>query len=188
MKHPQILLLPFLMISDYLLTVLGAVLREKGYSNHFKMGQYELNPIWQESIGRKRWLNPRHILLTLVMTFGLVWILEFGAVSDSFAESLFGCLFVTFGMVIGRHLSNILIFRRLARRPEEISGQVVLAHSLTLAISTCQFLVVAIPVAMIAVFSPTPFALGGMAGTVLVLTVHSIWILRNRKRSSNPQG
>src|SRR2546426_6653463 len=146
MKHPQIILLPILMLADYFLTVLGAVKKEKGYSNHFKAQHYELNPIWQESISRKRWLNPRHILLTLVVSGGLAGILEVGDFPASLADGLFGCLFVFFGTVIGRHLCNILIFRRFAQRPEEISGQVAMAHSLALAISTYQYLVVAVPV------------------------------------------
>src|SRR6266704_948317 len=124
MKHPQIILLPLLMLSDYLLTVLGAIQKEKGYSYHFKAQHYELNPVWQESIGRKRWLNPRHLLLTLLVSCGLTGILEFGDFPVPFAEAMFGCLFVFFGALIGRHLCNILIFRRFAQRPDEISGQV----------------------------------------------------------------
>src|SRR5690242_2440703 len=93
MKHPQILLLPLLMFADYFLTVLGAVLRDKGYSNHFKLEHYELNPVWQKSIRQKRWVNPRHILLTLFVSFGFSALLEFGDVPKPMAECLFGCLF-----------------------------------------------------------------------------------------------
>jgi len=187
MKYPQVVLLPLLMLSDYFLTVLGAVLKERGYNRHFKTQHYELNPIWQESISRKKWLNPRHILLTLLVTGGLAGILESGCIPDPLAEGLFGCLFVFYGMIVGRHLSNILIFRRLAQSTEEISGQIAMAHSLALAISTCQYLVVAVPVALIAVFSPTPFVLGGLVGTVLLFVVHGAWIRRNKKKTSNPQ-
>jgi hypothetical protein len=94
---------------------------------------------------------------------------------------------VFFGMIVGRHLSNILIFRRFARRPEEVSGQVVMAHSLVLSISTFHYLVVAVPVAMIAVFCPTPFTIGGAVAAVSVFYVHYVWILRH-KRASNLRG
>ena len=107
---------------------------------------------------------------------------------DPAAECFFGCLFVFFGMVIGRHLSNIPIFRRFSRRPEEISGQLVMAHSLALAVSTFQYLVATVPVAIIAIFSPTPFALGGVAGAILVFVVHCVWILRQKKASDKPGG
>lgn len=187
MKHPQIVLLPLLMFADYFLTVWGAVLRDKGYGNYFKSEHYELNPVWQKAISRKRWVNPRHIVLTLLISGILAALLEFGDVPEPFPEFLFGCLFVSFGMIVGRHLSNILIFRRLALRPQEISGQVVMAHSLTLSISAFQYLVVAVPVAMVAIFSPTPFALGGAAAAVVMFVVHAVWIWRHR-RASNPQG
>ena len=36
MKHPEIALLPILMFSDYFLTVLGTIQKDKKYSNHFK--------------------------------------------------------------------------------------------------------------------------------------------------------
>jgi len=175
------------MLSDYLLTVLGAVQKERGYSNHFKTQHYELNPVWQESVRRKKWLNPRHIGLTLLVSCVLAGILEVGNFPAPLADGLFGCLFVFFGMLIGRHLCNILIFRRFAQHPEEISGQVAMAHSLALATSTYQYLVVAVPVAIIAIFSPTPFTLG-LTGSILIFLVHSIWILRNKKKTSNPQG
>ena len=183
MKHPQIILLPLLMLADYFLTVWGAVLKDKGYSSHFKTEHYELNPVWQESIRQKRWVNPRHHLLTLAASCALAAIMEFGDMPDPAAECLFGCLFVVFGMIIGRHLSNILIFRQFARRPDEVSGQLVLAHSLVLRMSTVQNLAVVLPVAIIAIFSPTPFTLGGTADAILLLALHGVWIWRHGKLS-----
>jgi hypothetical protein len=188
MKYPQLILLPLLMLSDYFLTILGAVQKEKGYSNHFKTEYYELNPVWQESIVRKRWLNPRHILLTFLVSCVLAGALESANFPVPLAEGLFGYLFVFFGMIVGRHLSNILIFRRFARRPDEISGQVAMAHSLVLAVSTYQYLVAAVPVTIIAIFRPTPFTLGGLAASITVFVLHFVWILRNRKRAPNPKG
>ena len=173
------------MLADYFLTVWGAVLKEKGYGNHFKLEHYELNPVWQKSISQKRWVNPQHILLTLLISCALGVLLELGALPDPASECLFGCLFVFFGIIVGRHLSNILVFRRLARRPEEISGQLVMAHSLALSMSTFQYLVAAIPVAMTAIFSPTPFSLGGAAGAVLVFVAHAVWILRYKCGSAS---
>ena len=187
MKHPQILLLPALMFADYFLTIWGAVLKDKGYGKHFKVEHYELNPMWQKAISRKRWINPRHILLTLLISGILSLLLESGGLPEPMPDCLFGFLFVFFGMIVGTHLSNIMIFRRFARHPEEITGQVVMAHSLTLSISTFHYLVVAIPVAMIAIFNPTPFTVGGAVGAASVFGVHCVWILRH-KRAPNPQG
>jgi hypothetical protein len=85
-------------------------------------------------------------------------------------------------MIIGRHVSNILIFRSVVKKPNDISGQITMAHSLVLAISTFQYFVAVMPIALIAVFAPTPFGLGGLAGAILILAVHARWIQRYKKQ------
>jgi hypothetical protein len=183
MKYPEILLLPILMFSDYLLTVLGATQKERKYSEHFKTQHYELNPIWQKAISQKKWLNPRHSLLTILLSGILACLLELGVLPEPFVQGLLGCLFVFFGMAIGRHLSNILIFRRFAQCPEGISGQITMTHSLSLSISMYQYLVAAVPLAILAFFNPTPFVFGGLAGAGMIFMVHSIWIHRHQKKA-----
>jgi hypothetical protein len=190
MKHIEVILVPILMFSDYFLTVLGAVLKEKKYSDHFKTQYYELNPALQKQIGLKKWVNPRHIALTLITSGILAFLVEFSGMPESISQGIFGCLFVFFGIIIGRHLSNIIIFRYLAANPAEISGQITMSHSLVLFMSTYQYLVVAVPMIFLAVFSPTPFVLGGLAGSGLVFAVHSQWIQLHRKniKASNKAG
>jgi len=182
MKHPEIIILPILMFLDYFLTVLGAIQKEKKYSEHFKAQHYELNPIWQKQIAQKRWFNPRHIFLTISISIVFACLIEFGDMSSFFIQGLFGCLFVSFGMLIGRHLSNIMIFRYLAKRPQDVSGEVTMTHSLLLFTSAYQYLVVLIPIIFIAAFTPSPFVFGGLVGTILMIIVHIGWILRYKKQ------
>jgi len=182
MKHPEIVLLPILMFSDYFLTVLGAVQKRKKYDEHFQSEHYELNPRWQKQIAQRKWFNPRHIFCTVLISGLLAYLLETDRMPESFAEGALGCLFIAFGMIVGRHLSNILTFRRVFRRHDEISGQVTMTHSLLLSISTYQYLAVAVPMILLAVFSPTPFVLGGLVGVGLIFVAHGRWILQNRKR------
>jgi hypothetical protein len=182
MKHPEIIILPILMFLDYFLTVLGAIQKEKKYSEHFKAQHYELNPIWQKQIAQKRWFNPRHILLTISISIVFAYLIEFCDMSSFFIQGLFGCLFVSFGMLIGRHLSNIMIFRYLAKRPQDVSGEVTMTHSLLLFTSAYQYLVVLIPIIFIAAFTPSPFVFGGLVGTILMIIVHIGWILRYKKQ------
>lgn len=47
MKHPEVLILPVLMIADYYLTILGSILYSQGYGKHIRFEHYELNPVWQ---------------------------------------------------------------------------------------------------------------------------------------------
>jgi hypothetical protein len=184
-KHPEIILLPPMMFADYFLTVLGAIQRDKKYARHFKMQHYELNPIWQKSISRKKWFNLRHTLLVVIMNAALIWALEFGDIPDAFAEIILGSLLVVYGVVIGRHFSNLLIFRYIEKNSSQISGEVSMSHRLVLSISTYQMLVALIPVVLIAVFSRSNFARGGVLGAVILFATHWGW-RRNVKPSNLP--
>ena len=51
------------MLVDYYGTLLGAVAIKDGYSNHFGMDHYELNPTWQDSAAGVKWFNLRHLTI-----------------------------------------------------------------------------------------------------------------------------
>ena len=183
MKHPEFLLVPVFMFADYFLTLAGAVLKDRKYGGHFKTEHYELNPVWQKAIAKRKWLNPKHIALVFVGTSVLILPMEFVEMPEPFIQAVLGCLLAVLGMVIGRHLSNLMIFRYVIRKPEEISGQVTLTHSLLLSWSLYQNLTVLVPLALIAIFAPSPFVIGACAGAVLLLAVHWKWIGQHRKRA-----
>ena len=189
MKHPELFLVPAFMLADYFLTIVGAKQRDKKYSEHFTTEHYELNPTWQKQIAQGKWLNPKHLLITTVVTLLLVLVIEAAeGVPEPLAQGILGGLLVFFGAVIGRHLYNLLIFRDINRKPNEISGQVAMAHGLMLRMSLYQYVVVLIPLALIAVLSPTPFVLGGLLGVVLLLVHHLRWIGRYRKEQRSLNG
>jgi hypothetical protein len=182
MKYPESLLIPIMMFADYFLTVFGAIQREKNYSTHFKVEHYELNPIWQKQIAMKRWFNPRHVVLTIVLSIIVVFSVEHEGVPDVFARALLGGLLVLYGLVLAKHVSNLLIFRRLSARPEEVSGQVVMSHQFVLYISRRQILLALIPVSLVALFSGSPFAWGGVIGIVFLMILHGVWAKVPRKQ------
>jgi hypothetical protein len=175
------------MLADYFLTLVGAKQRDKKYSEHFTTEHYELNPMWQKQIAQRKWFSPKHLLLTIIVTLLLVLVMEPGGAPEPLAQGILGGLLVFFGAVIGRHLYNLLIFRDINRKPNEISGQVTMAHGLVLRMSLYQSVVVLVPLALIAALSPTPFVLGGLLGVVVLLVHHLRWIgkYRKEKRSLN---
>ena len=187
MKHPEVILVPAFMLADYFLTLAGAVLRDRKYSDHFKTEHYEMNPLWQKDVARKKWLNPRHIVLVVVVSCVLTLLAEFGEMPEPFLQALLGGVLMVFAIVIGRHLCNLMIFRYMIRKPDEISGQVTMAHALLLSLSLYQYLMIVVPLALIAVFSPSPFVIGACVGAVLVPAVHLKWIAKQRKRARSPQ-
>ena len=76
-----------------------------------------------------------------------------------------------------------LIFRYLIRRPNEISGQVTMAHSLMLWWSIYQYIVVLVPIAIIALFAPSSFANGALIGAAVLFAVHLKWLRQYKKKS-----
>jgi len=178
MHHPESLLIPVLMLCDYWLTVAGARAREGVYAEHFKTQHYELNPIWQAAIARKRWLNPRHLALTFAISAVFIGVGETLLANDPVFDFVIGALFAVFGAVNGRHLSNLATFAWMRRHPDELSGNIAMSHALTLWLSTFQYLVLLLPLALLAIVTPTPHVLGGLGGGVLLIAVHLGWIRR----------
>lgn len=151
MAYPQVLLVPLLMLADYYLTLLGAVQREKAYSQHFKVQHYELNPLWQRDVASKRWFNARHIALLVVLSALLALAVEIVPMPQSFVQAALGGVITAYGYIVARHATNLLGFQHLIRRPEEVSGEVTIAHPYALAMSLYQCVGMTLPVALVAV-------------------------------------
>ena len=183
MRHPEFLLLPVFMLADYFLTLAGAVLKDRGYGNHVKAEHYELNPIWQRQVAQRKWWNPRHLGLTVVLSSALILLAEFGEMPEPFIQGSLGCVLVFFGMIIGRHLSNLMLFEYVIRKPDEMSGEVAMTHALLLSVSLHQYLVAFVPLALIAIFSPSPFVIGASVGAILLVAVHLAWIRKHRRQT-----
>jgi hypothetical protein len=182
MHYPEVLLIPVLMLADYYLTVFGAVLGAKAYRQHFRTENYELNPLWQQDIARKRWLNPRHLFLTLVVSVTMLIVTQTVPPGDGFVELLLGAVLVMFACIIGRHLTNIATYAYAVRFPDGIRGQVEISPQTMLVLSLFQSLVVGCPLLMIALLSPSPFALGGLIGVLLLVVVQLFWLRRSTRR------
>ncbi len=190
MQYPEMFFLPVLMLADYYLTIAGAVLRDKKYSQHFKTDHYELNPVWQKQVARKKWFSLRHTLLVVIITLVNYLLLEHWPLSmtHGFREEVFTgyltCLFTFFGMIIGRHLSNILYFMRLNKNPHEISGQVLMSHASSLYLSLYQCLFILIPLTILVITNANAHTVGASLGAVLLIVIHLQWISVHRKNSS----
>ena len=186
MKHPELFLIPVFMLADYFLTVLGAIQKDKKYSHHFRTEHYELNPVWQKQIAQRQWLSPLHLLATASLTIALVILTETDEVPRPVIRFILGLLLVLYGMVIGRHLSNLLIFRYVDRQAQELSGHVTMSHAMALSISLYHNLILLVPLLLVALFSPSPFVFGGLSSVLLFVLTHLRWIAKNRRRIKMP--
>jgi hypothetical protein len=164
------------MLADYYLTLLAAVAQAKKYSEHFKNELYELNPVWQEAVAKRRWINYKHLLLTVVFSAAVIVLVGFAELPPPIAEAIVGCMLVLFVMLIARHVCNIMIFCYIIHHPDHISGQVTMQHVMILRISLYHYCVAAVPIVLIAVFSRNSFAIGGCFAAALLFVWHLKWI------------
>jgi hypothetical protein len=180
LNHPESLLVPVLMLTDYWLTVAGARLRDSGYATHFKMPSYELNPVWQKTIARKRWLNWKHLALTAIVGTGCVLLCEIP--NQRISDLFFGFVLAVLGLVNGRHMSNLALFAYVRRRPQTLSGTVTMSHELVLWLSLFQLAPVMLTLMLLWIIVPTPQVVGAVAGVAALSLVHLLWMRWYRRR------
>lgn len=184
MRYPIVLLIPVLMLLDYYLTIAGVILYRRKYGHHYKLPQYELNPIWQSDIGSKRWINLRFLAIVLAVT--VLFILLGQMAGPEISEVLqipLGMLFTIYALVIGRHLSNILIFRYAEKHPSAMTGELRITQEMALKLSQYSTVMVGLPVLAITLATRTPFAWGSLIGVIVIGLIHYGW-LRRQKRSA----
>lgn len=183
MNTPIVLIIPVLMLIDYYLTILGAALYKRDYGNHVKLPQYELNPVWQKDINRRRLINLRFLGIVLGVTMISVYI------SQTAPPLLIGSLQFPFGMilaiyaiVIGRHLGNILTFRFTIMNPGSLEGQVRFSQEMSLRVSQYNILAVLFPLVLVATIARNAMVNGALTGVILLGLVHYFWIWRYRRK------
>jgi len=178
-NHPESLLVPLLMLTDYWLTVAGARMHESsGYATHFKTPTYELNPVWQKTIAAKAWFNARHFTLTVIV--GAACLLLSVIPNQHISDVFFGFALAVFGLLNGRHLSNLVLFTYVRRHPETLSGSVTMSHELVLWLSLFQLAPVMMMLILIWITAPIPQVTGAFAGIAALFLVHLVWIRRYR--------
>jgi hypothetical protein len=165
--------------------VLSAIQKDKTFARYFKINHYELNPVWQKDISEKKWFNPRHIILTCFVSGSLYIFLEKLGLNFLLAKFILGMILITFGMVVGRHITNLLTFWFLNKNPDEISGEIKMSHRYLLNNSLFQIITVAIPVMIGAIYSQSAFVAGGALGLLLFIITHLIWIRIEREKASS---
>jgi hypothetical protein len=173
MNHPIIIAVPVAMLLDYFLTILGARAASGVYRQHFIVTHYEINPLWRKAVQKLRWFNPIHLALVCIVTGAFVW-LDRSTESGS-VDWLTGLFFGVFALVLGRHFSNLLLFRYLNRHPAEIEGQVQFTQKLLVIMSLFNNVAVLPFVWLLAVLAPGPMTIGALVGVLAFCFAHLVW-------------
>jgi len=184
MRHPEILLLPILMIADYYLTILGAVLREKKYSEYFPIETYELNPDYRDEIDDKKLVSAKFIG-QLALNSGILFAASFFLRNE--LEFLYwivlGFYLTLFAYINGIHLSNIGNFLFIRNNPDEMKGEIEINHRYNLHSALFSNSILLLPVMFILIFNYSHFALGALLSVFYNAFLCLMWIAKNRNSS-----
>jgi hypothetical protein len=171
------------MLCDYYLTLIGRILHEKGYGKHVLVEQYELNPLWQSSVNKVKWFNIRHLGLVVLTTLLIILISQVSTEATAwYLEFFISGLLVLLAAVVGRHISNILMFYYIIRNPDGLSGQIRFSHKAVVKFSQYQVLVAICPFVAVLLFTWEPYAIGGLCGLLLFFVLHARWLRKYDKR------
>lgn len=181
MRHPEILILPVLMLADYYLTLLGAKMGAAQYQSHFKSPSYELNPVWRGDVAKQRLFNPRHLLLAAALTAILWWAGEDSNMSDWFFPFLFGMVLGALTPIIAQHLGNLFMFNYLRRNPGELDGVVTYSMRYAIVVSISHGFVTLVAFALAAGLTQSVIAYGLLTGACILMLARFSWLARAKK-------
>jgi hypothetical protein len=187
MDYLKILAVPLLMFADYYLTIVAAMLHDRKYGRHIKSGHYELNPIWQTTVSRRRWFSLPHVVLVSMITGAMMYwqykLASTGPLEAGLLDFLLGYLVVLSLTVASRHLSSILSFLYVEQNPESLTGEANMSQELSLKMSQYQVMTVLLPLIPIGIVHPSPFVFGALTSQVFLLLMHFTWVTEHRRKA-----
>jgi len=182
MNYPIVLLLPVLQLLDAWMTFRTFTVAERVLGHPIQAADYELNPLWRQSIADGKTFTPRYLAGVAATTVLAVAVATW--FSDEKVEVFLGMSFASAGIVLGRHLSNLLLLRDLAAHPEEIPGRATISPEFFLRDSRMKILGWLPAMLLLFLAQPSFVMAGAVVGVLLFAGVHLIWERRGRQVSS----
>ncbi len=178
-----VLIIPLFMLADYYLTLLGET-QSKEYREHYVLKEYEVNPLWQEDVKKRKWFNPKQLALVVVFTAIMYFFIQYLYYEDYMVmQLLMGMFTAPYTIILGRHLSNLLLFRYVRKNPAMMEGKVTIPYQYMLFTSRIMVVPGILMYVVIYAFTQHIFVLGGVIGSLILFFVHYIWARRARKKS-----
>ncbi len=180
MNHPEILLVPLLMLCDCVLSALGAKARDDKLAQRLRTHHVALNPLWRRAVAT-RGLRPAYIGFVLLATVGIVAASRsIDAGSDAIATFL-GFVAGLYGAINGQHLANLAIARYVKRHRHDIEGSVSMSEEMALWLAMFPLYGLLLPFVLVALCAPQPAMVGAVGGVLTLMFVHRLWIAHHAR-------
>ncbi len=184
MKYPIVIALPLLMLADYYLTLLGAVLKDKKYSKFVVIEDYELNPRFQEAIKQKKLINIKHFLFTFLLSLLMIGLTEFINMPREVIGFILGIFLIAYGMIVGGHITNILWFWYVIKKEDQIGGQIHYTYEASVFMTMFHYLMPLLLLIIICIYEKSLFVLGGICGVLLLVRAHFRFLKMMKKKKA----
>lgn len=186
--------------ADYLLTIAAARTYARGdLRSRIDVGgrSLELNPVFQRAVNRGAWVSRRFLLSLIVV--GLLILAVFTAFEAlppgqlgplaSAPELFAGVLVVTRVAVIGGHLQNLALFRRMLHDPAAAGVMVRYDRGTVFTARRWTYLQPAVLCALAVLITGSAFFAGGALGMVGLAAATLIWqAVEARRAADAPAG
>ena len=167
-----VLVLPLFMLADYYLTLLGERL-SKEYREHYVLKEYEVNPLWQGDVKKQKWFNPKQLSLVVVFTGIFYFFIQYLYENDfSLLQFMMGAITAPYAIILGRHLSNLLLFIYIRKNPATLEGKVIIPSTYMLVTSRIMVVPGIFMYIVIYAFTQHNFVLGGVVGNMILYSMH----------------
>jgi hypothetical protein len=157
------------------------VVATKGAEKYVASGEWPELARFRQQSTLKRWLRPRFLAVLLLASAALwvIWTPEFRLFSAELLEFVTGMLIMLVCVLAVRQFRNLAAMRRLARS-EGVAGHVTYSRWVSLQASAVDALGSAVLLFVIALFTGSWFALGGVTVCMIMALVHArvAWVAR----------
>ena len=164
----------FLMWSDWLLTILQEREQRAHYSEHYQsypINTIEGNPLYQSSVKAAQIVNPKHLIIALILsiltTYALVWIPQY------WHAAFIGYVWGLFLIVNTTHLGNLIGYR--AGR-YGLHGKIFLHLRTGYLIQMGRYLALAVFLILLAISSASAFIMGVAIAGVTSAARQLLWL------------
>ena len=96
-----------------------------------------------------------------------------------------GMITAPYTIVLGRHLSNLLLFIYIRKNPATLEGKVIIPSTYMLVTSRIMVVPGIFMYIVIYAFTQHTFVLGGVIGSLILYFVHFIWARKAQKKAGS---
>jgi ClpX C4-type zinc finger len=179
--HPELALIPIFMVSDYVLTLVGA--RLYGGTPDARAA-YELNPRYRDMVARLRPM-PVPLMLRCVLMAALLALMGatlHSAIGGMGYAALVGVLIAAYALINGAHVANILALRQRNKDTGPVTER-----RRQFSAAYRHFGSSFLPLAVLAAWMPSPFSVGAALGGLFLAVTHLRWALASPASAPAPR-